>query len=250
MNSTQPEARRPRVSAAWGVGGATLSAVEAAAEIAARLGGDLEARLIEDANLIRLALLPIGRQLASHTGRVEPLEPLRLEAELRTSADRARQILARTAAGRQLHWTFTVVRGSIERELGAAAGVADLLIIGRHPPLITLAQIETLGCSVLWLSEGLSARAPVALVVEAGDRGVDFARQTARAISRGVVREISAARGIAAALGEAAGGVLVLSANSRLLSGEEARQALSRGSASILVCRPPTAPFPEKSRPK
>ncbi len=109
---------------------ASLGALAAAAELAARLGAELAGLFVEDEELLRLAALPFAQVVRATSGARERLDPVSAEAALRAFAARARDALERTASVRRVEYTFRVARGSVVREVLAAADGADLLVLG------------------------------------------------------------------------------------------------------------------------
>jgi len=108
----------------------SLAALHTAAHLAAGLSAELHGLFVEDDNLVRLARLPFACEL----GRA--VAPRRLESEgverqLRLVAAEARRALEQEAASRRVACTFRVARGQVAREVVAAAGEGDLLILGR-----------------------------------------------------------------------------------------------------------------------
>jgi len=108
----------------------SLEAARTAAELARALGAELLGLFVEDANLLRLAGLPFARQLPVLGGAARPLELLAVESQLRAQASRAREALAREASALHVGWRFEVRRGPVTSEVLAAAGQADLLVVG------------------------------------------------------------------------------------------------------------------------
>jgi nucleotide-binding universal stress UspA family protein len=107
----------------------SLETLEAAAELAARTQAELEGLFVEDINLFRLARLPFARQVSRISGD-RPLAEEDLEADVRALAAQARQALRAAVERVHVKGSFRVVRGSVSAELVAAAGEADLLILG------------------------------------------------------------------------------------------------------------------------
>jgi hypothetical protein len=105
------------------------------AELAAALGADLEALFVEDVELLRAAGLPLAAEIALPSGAVRALDRESLEAQLGAVASAARQALAAAALTHRLAFRFRVARGNPAGEILAAAGPADLLVLGRGPRL-------------------------------------------------------------------------------------------------------------------
>lgn len=109
---------------------ASLDALAAAAALAGRLRTDLAGLFVEDEDLLRLAGLPFAGIVRVPGGAREAIDPARAEAELRAVAARARDALERAASAERVACTFRVARGAVVAEVLAAAGDADLLVLG------------------------------------------------------------------------------------------------------------------------
>ena len=72
----------------------SLAALDAAAELAASLEAELQGLFVEDANLLRLAGLPVARVVRYPFATPARPDPVRMERELRVQAAQARQALA------------------------------------------------------------------------------------------------------------------------------------------------------------
>jgi len=127
------EFRVARVIAALDASGGDIATVGAAVEFAARLGAEVAGLFIEDANLFRLAALPVTRHLALRSQAPSAFDAARLEADLRAGAARAEAELGAAATRRGLRWSFRVVRGLPAAELTAATVVEDVLVVGPPP---------------------------------------------------------------------------------------------------------------------
>ena len=119
-----------RVVVALDASAGNRDAARAAAALARALGIELAGLFVEDVNLVRLAGLPFARQIPVSGGPARPLEWPSLEAQLRGLEAAARQELARAATSVQVTWSFQVRRGTLPAEALAAAGEADLLLLG------------------------------------------------------------------------------------------------------------------------
>jgi nucleotide-binding universal stress UspA family protein len=109
----------------------SLSALRAAAQLAAAMQAELHGLFVEDTRLLRLCNSPFGREIGIFTASVRPLENVAVERQLRVMAGELRHLLARVAAEVQVRWSFHVRRGGIEQELLAEAADALLLSLGR-----------------------------------------------------------------------------------------------------------------------
>ncbi len=109
----------------------SVSALEAAAKLAAGLQAELVGLFVEDINLLHLAMLPFTYEIERASGVSRQLNRDSMERDLQLQASQARRALARAAAGAELRWSFQVVRGEVKSEILKAALEADLLTIGR-----------------------------------------------------------------------------------------------------------------------
>lgn len=169
----------------------SLSALRAASEIASELGADLVGVFIEDVNLVRLAALPVTREIGQTSGRIRELDERTMARQLRGLALRAERALAQEAGRRQVRWSFSVSRGTIGAELWGAASEADLVVMGRAG----WSSRRTAGSSVKavltsgirrTLVIGAEARLqPTWLVVYDGSEMADRGLQSARLLTKG-----------------------------------------------------------------
>ncbi|MBI3177306.1 MAG: universal stress protein [Chloroflexi bacterium] len=109
----------------------SLAALQAAAELAAELGTELVGVFVEDVNLVRLAALPVTREIGHTSARIRGLDEATMTRQLRGLAQRAERALAGEAGRLQVRWSFRVSRGTIGAELWGAASEADLVVMGR-----------------------------------------------------------------------------------------------------------------------
>jgi K+-sensing histidine kinase KdpD len=103
--------------------------LEAAAELAERLHAELVGLFVEDANLLRSAALPFVREINLASGQWQAFEPAAIERDMRARADRARRLIEAVARRRHLAFSFQVARGEVGREIAAAAGETDLIVL-------------------------------------------------------------------------------------------------------------------------
>jgi len=109
----------------------SLAALEAAAELAVSLEAELQGLFVEDVNLLRLAGLPVAREVLYPFVTAARLDRARMERELRAQAAQARRALVAACERRHVKWSFRVVRGEVTPEVLAAALEADLLSLGK-----------------------------------------------------------------------------------------------------------------------
>jgi hypothetical protein len=104
------------------------AALQAAADIAARMQAELVGLFIEDIDLLHFAALPFAREVGFPSATRRSLDVSAMERSLRSLAGEARRALAEIAGRMPLRWSFRVARGSASVELLAAAAEADLLV--------------------------------------------------------------------------------------------------------------------------
>lgn len=109
----------------------SLTALEAAAQVASRMRGELTGLFVEDADLLKLAGHPNAREVSLLTCSGRALDLATVERELRTQAAMARRTLERVAQQWKVPWSFQVTRGAIQSVLAAAAVEADMVAMGR-----------------------------------------------------------------------------------------------------------------------
>jgi len=148
----------------------SLAALEAAAELAAILEAELLGLFVEDANLLRLAGLPVAREVRYPFAMPARMDRTRMERALRAQAAQARQALAAASERRHVEWSFRVVRGEVTPEVLSAALEADLLTLGKASrPLTQRARMgstaraaaEEAPCCVLMLQHDVEIQPPV-----------------------------------------------------------------------------------------
>lgn len=104
--------------------------LEAAARFAARLHAELEGVFVRDINLVRLASLPVGREIQFPTGQGRDFTAEALEADIRTREFAARRALAAVAERVHVKYSFRTAQGRLDVEFVTAAGAGDLLVVG------------------------------------------------------------------------------------------------------------------------
>lgn len=237
------------------------AALEEAAELAQWLQAELMGMFVLDADLLRLAGLPVGRETGATSARRRALDPVSMERALRLQAETARKTLEAIAARHRVQSSFLLSRGSVSGELIEAASRADIVamgmighmgVAGRHLGSTTR-QIRTRSHrSLLLLAPGRRAGSRVVAVCTGSpdsERGLDLALELARRRGTSLVllpcgddpaleerlRAQAAERGVEVILGAApagfedlaasvrahGGGLLVVGQDCDLLSGHD-----------------------------
>ena len=109
----------------------SLAALRAAARLASSLEADLHGLFVEDVTLLRVAELPVAREVQFPLASRSRLSPGRMRRQLRAQAEQARQALASVCRERGIEWSFEVVRGDVSARVLKEAENADLLCVGR-----------------------------------------------------------------------------------------------------------------------
>ena len=91
----------------------STQSLAAALELAQSLQLELAGLFVEDRNLLRLAALPITREVGAVSGAVREIEVGGIERALRVQAEQMRGALARFAGELDLPWSFRVERGEL-----------------------------------------------------------------------------------------------------------------------------------------
>jgi nucleotide-binding universal stress UspA family protein len=129
---TEPESEFVvrRILVALDASAQSLAALKTSVKLAAELGAELEGLFVEDANLMRIAMLPFARRMLFPSAAEEPLDSSVMEHELKSLARRAQRSLATMAEHYGIQWSFRVVRGKVTIEILSAASDSDLLTVG------------------------------------------------------------------------------------------------------------------------
>lgn len=153
----------------------SLAALEAAAELAASLEAEIQGLFVEDAALLRLAGLPMAREMRYPFSSPARLDQVHMERDLRAQAAQARRALATVSERRHVKWSFRVVRGEVTPEVLAAALEADLLTLGKASrPLLQRARLGSTAraaaarapCCVLLMQRGVDIKPPVVVTYD------------------------------------------------------------------------------------
>jgi nucleotide-binding universal stress UspA family protein len=110
----------------------SLAALEAAADLAARMEAELAGLFVEDVELLRIADSPSAREIAYPAASAVPLSRITMERKFRAQSEQIRNTLAAAANRAQVRWSFRTVRGQVTSALRAAASPHDIVAIGRQ----------------------------------------------------------------------------------------------------------------------
>lgn len=109
----------------------SLTALQAAAELAALMQAELQGVFVEDINLIRLCGLPFSHEIGAYSATRRRLDDQTVEREFRILAAQMRRAVAQAAVTAKVNWSFQVIRGAVTAEILAASESANLTTLGR-----------------------------------------------------------------------------------------------------------------------
>ena len=247
--------------------------LELATALASHIGADLDVVFVEDANLLRLADLPVTREIDRVSGMTRDLDSRRILRALHCEAQQLRREVSRLDRVASVRSTVRVVRGHYFTEALAASAKVDVTFVhgagqpflGNHPPGagprhgVMGAKGEAAGgkappfwiffdgspasARALKLASRLAHTSAASLVVlipwQAGDEFEERKREARQAADTAELQYlVVAGDGLAqlrGALTPRAGGVLVLARKSPALEGDRARAYLESLTVPVVL---------------
>ena len=158
----------------------SLAALRAAAYLAHCLEADLHGLFVEDITLLRVAELPVAREIQFPFASRSRLSPRRMRRQLRAQAEQARRALATVCSECGIEWTFEVARGDVSARVLKEAETADLLCVGRASRPLTrrsgvgstaVAAAGAVSHSVLLVSRHTEIKSPVVVLYDGSEEG-------------------------------------------------------------------------------
>lgn len=131
MNEREQGLNIQRILVALDASSASLAALEAAVNVAARFDAELLGLFVEDVDLLSTAESPFVSEICLVSATRREIKPREVERQLRVRARRVRQRFTLIAQRTQIRCTFRVERGRVTNELLKAASEADLVVLGR-----------------------------------------------------------------------------------------------------------------------
>ena len=224
-----------------GHGAADQGTMREAAAFARLLDAELHALFVEDETLLNASALPFAREINPLSLRWRKLEPDRLEAELRATADQARGRLMAVANAVGIRRSFEIRRGDLALQVTEFCVASDIVVVA--PPL----RVDTThgsrrlretadrsAASVLYLPPmaGRPHGPVVAVAIGAGGSSLSVARAIAvQGEEELVVVEGTTPSDIAAALGDTRERLIVMMRG----LGDGSELAAVRGVAVLVV---------------
>lgn len=166
------------------------AALEAAVELAAATGAEIQGAFVEEDRILRAGRLSMCREISLFSDEAREIGHSDLERQLRAHARRLQAQLQQAAERAQVPWSFTTLRGEVVSELRRAARDSDLVALGATgrsykeapgstvdelvseapAPVLVLRRATRLGLGVHALYDG----------TEAGQRAVALAAELSR----------------------------------------------------------------------
>jgi hypothetical protein len=112
-----------------GQGAIDSETMREAAALALLLDAQLHALFVEDETLLHASALPFAREISPLSYRWRPLEPDRLEAELKAAADQARRRFLDVASATGVRQSFEVRRGDLAMHISAICAASDIVVV-------------------------------------------------------------------------------------------------------------------------
>jgi nucleotide-binding universal stress UspA family protein len=173
MNGSERALTIRRILVALDASPHSLSALEAAAELAASFKAELLGLFVEDINLLRSAEMPFAQEVGLTSGRLRRLDSQLVGRQLRGRAIQARQAMAAAAQRARVQWSFETASGQIVSRLLAAALDADILILGkagwsgqRRLGSHARAVVSQMTCTTLILQHGVHMEIPAIVLYD------------------------------------------------------------------------------------
>lgn len=144
--------------------------LQAAASLAMQLDAELSALFVEDINLLRLAELPIAREMVYGSAAGRKTSVASMEQSIVAQTARLRRLVETIASQHQMEIPFNVLRGDIAREVCSASEQTDLLVVGKNTlqlrhsrkiGKITRSVLAMASCNLLLVQHGAIIDRPV-----------------------------------------------------------------------------------------
>src|SRR5262245_23611350 len=135
---------------------------DAAMELAAMIGIELQGLFVEDADLLGLASLPIAHEVGRLSGQSRPLARDSLESVLHRRVERTASALVRAGRMRNVAVTHTIARGKLVRQALDRGEHGDVLfLVGPGARMRTRSRER----AMLWYDGGPAAQLSIALAL-------------------------------------------------------------------------------------
>jgi len=171
--------------------------LDAAAELARDLQAELAALFVEDRTLLRVAALPITREIGRVSGVARAFDLPDLERVLRRQAEQLREQLAATAQAASLAWSFEVRRGDLLEQALALLAPEQAVVLGRrapaapreHAPIAAVLDATDTELRALQVALRLAGDQPLTVLLTGAEPAWEARRaQVERALAAGATR--------------------------------------------------------------
>lgn len=198
MSTTALPTAIRRILIALDASSESVSALETCARLAARMQAELQGLFVEDESVLRLAEIPLARELPYFSAAGIPVSRESMELQFRAQAEQIQIAFSRAAQGARIGSSFRRLRGQVGMVLSAAAGEVDLVVIGGagwsvgSRSRLSAAALQIISSSApLLLLPKCGIPEPVHLIVffngtQAAERGIAVARELAGAGMDGI----------------------------------------------------------------
>ncbi|MEM7059936.1 MAG: hypothetical protein AAF557_20330 [Pseudomonadota bacterium] len=128
----QARSRAPRVILGAICFADARPAIRLGAELAACIGGEIRAMLVEDDAVRRFAALPFAKALIQTKRASQPITPADMQKAFARDASIFQETLDQAARRAAVRWSFEQRRGQFIAEMRNAASAGDLILIGHQ----------------------------------------------------------------------------------------------------------------------
>lgn len=176
-----PRAAHPPIVVAVNAPHRCGETLEIAAALATSTGADLDVVFVEDANLLRLADLPVTREVDRLSGATRDIDSARMKLALQCEARQLRSELARIGRATAVRSSVRIVRGQILGEaLAASTSVEVTFVHGARRALPGDRPRRMVSMVTRGTERGHRGRRPVLTLFKGGSEGVRALRVAAR----------------------------------------------------------------------
>jgi hypothetical protein len=155
---------------------------DAALDLAALFGVELQGLFVQDADLLGLAALPIAHEVGRLSGESRPLARDSVEWVLKHRVERTASELMRAAGLRNVAVTHTTARGKLVRQALERGEQGDVVFLAAAGAMRTRTRTPARGRVMLWYDAGSGAEQSIELALH-------LARRTASALIVGYAAE-------------------------------------------------------------
>jgi hypothetical protein len=206
----------------------------AARELAQSLRAELAGLFVEDLNLLRLAALPMTREVGAVSGVVRAIDVIDVERALRVQAQQVRELFSSLAAELEVPWSFRVERGELPERILAELSETVAAVFAPAPHRARTPAAARLGARVAPTRRVLAILDPT----PAGSRALNVAQQLS--LARGATLTVAIAdteeAGLAALRNAARSSIPAAHADPRLLRLADTSIDALADAASITAC--------------